>query len=285
MNKDDCNWHDRYEFAFDDLMKLKLNKKKLAEKECFKYLNENKDKCSLEWPLVKYYKGIGIPERAGIMLLSNIVYMWKNNIKLPEAIEYYVYEALDSVVNGNCSFEEAFFLKFKGIRVKEYAILRRRIINYIYTRVSIVLTLNEQWVNLNEVLRNEKGKFYNEISEELNFICSKGNYIKNNGDCALQFDCSIENVKEIIRKDIFNTSKFLPLEDASWDDGVYRENIEIYKSYLKSRMCKKYDIPPLRKKEAEKRLNDLNVMEEYLNTKNNSQTFEDWIEFNSLSNN
>lgn len=273
MSNDDCNWDDRYEFAFINLMKLKLNKKKLTKEEYVKYFNENKDKCSLEWPKVKYCEGVEIPETAGMMLLNDIVYMWNNNIKLPEAIEYYVYEALDSVVNGKYSFEDAFFLNYKKKKqTMKYAKSYRRVINYIYTRISIILTLNKEFANLDEVINYKdwgEWGFYQEIAEELGFIFQQGTYGNNTDGEKTKghFDCSMEHVQKIIKNENFNTRKFVPLIDDSWDGGIYRENIEIYKSYLETRKEKNYDRPPVRKKEAENRLKDLCLMEEYLNEK------------------
>lgn len=294
MSNDDCNWDDRYEFAFINLMKLKLNKKKLTEKEYFEYFNKNKDKCSLEWPKVKYCEGVEIPETAGMMLLNDIVYMWRNKIKLPEAIEYYVYEALGSVANGEYSFEDAFFLNYKKKKqavehIKSY----RRAINYIYTRISILLTLNKSLTNLDEVINykdwGESG-FYQEIAEELTFIFKQEMYSNNTDDeeTKKHFDCSVGHVKKIIRNENFNIHKFVPLIDGSWDDGIYRENIEIYKSYLETRKEKKYSYRPVKKEDAEKRLKDLCLIEEYLNemqenlNKNRSiQPLENWLELKS----
>lgn len=251
-----------YAMVYDILKTIEKNGEVLQEKDTFNYLIKKNDYGKLpKMPQIKYHSDMKVPIVVAESLLIRISYMLKNDIKLPEGLIYYITQALDSVINDKLDLNKAFLFKTKFKRKsKSYADVFNFVVGYIIMRIAVLYTLNKSWADI-VISKNNKGLgFYEELAEEL--------YLTSEVDGSVNravFNFTAENIKNIVESNkLYNTIGFINSVFFPSGDCSYSENIKKCRLYLKESMKLGSNNYPLNKNDAKKRIEELDLIEEYL---------------------
>ncbi|WP_140180223.1 hypothetical protein [Providencia stuartii] len=295
---------DQYEFLFDLLVSINKNQLWIDPEDRFHHLMKNNNENELpEMPTINWVPRIETPEDSEVVcdsvieapkesvieLLCHISYMIKNEIKLPKVIIDYLCIIIHSIMKDGYELKKTFKFKVNKENVdEEYAKHYYYIRSYISMRVSILYTLGITW---DEIInsKNKKGsRFFQEISDELNFIYKSDYYLDDSASSK-----SLVSLKENRIKKIITTSgvryalKFRNFDVMPIGNNFDKKLVEQYRLYLEERIKPVYDSPPLGNKDARNRLKELDLIEEYLNLKKDElprdKSFKTWLSMKTLS--
>ncbi|HEM8180721.1 TPA: hypothetical protein U2M35_002114 [Providencia rettgeri] len=257
-----------YAMVYDILKTIEKNGEVLQEKDTFNYLIKKNGYGKLpEMPQIKYHSDMKVPIVVAESLLIRISYMLKNDIKLPEGLIYYITQALDSVINDKLDLNKAFLFKTKFKRKSEnYADVFKFVVNYIIMRISVLYTLGEDWDDI-VISKNDKGLgFYEELAEELYLNYDFDDSVNDRNRAVFNF--TAENIKNIVENNkLYNTIGFINSVFFPSGNCSYSENITKCRLYLKKSMNRGGKNYPLNKNDAKKRIEELDLIEEYLRMK------------------
>ncbi|HHR6136540.1 TPA: hypothetical protein ACS72F_000380 [Providencia alcalifaciens] len=270
-----------YERAYDLFRKIEMKVDFLDEKDSFRFFMKNsKDGKLPEIPLFIYSEGLNVPRKAPNEILARISSLLKNDIRLPKALMDYLCSALDSVTQDNLDIKKAFLFSSTYRKdTKDRVEIFKYTVEYIRNRIAILYTFGIDWKDIIDGKNKMKAKFYEEISDELNFKYKLNKYSESEIDKELPFNISKENIRKIIFENhIYDVMMYIM--PTLIPSNYTMKYIEDYKLYLEYKSKQRYNSRPISKDDAKKRIQELDLLLKYFKLSEEElpkdKTFDSW---------